>query len=254
MTRKCTVERWQDGQASRHEDELSVEEPLAIHLDGKPFATLMRSPGRDEDLTRGFLFSEGLIASENCIASMRLEAGEVYVQRTANAQLNVPWARSVQVGSSCGVCGRAVIGEMLERIPEVERWDPGVSFYRECLASMEAAQPDFSRTGGSHAALLFAANGQLIASAEDVGRHNALDKLIGTGLQSGDLPLRKHALLMTSRASFDIVQKAAMAGIPAVAALGAASSLAVELADAVGLKLYWFVRPNRAVSSAILSS
>ncbi len=254
MTRKCTVERWQDGQASRHEDQLSVEEPLAIHLDGKPFATLMRSPGRDEDLTRGFLFSEGLIESRDCITHIHIEAGEAHAQRSAKAQLHVPWARSVQVGSSCGVCGRAVIGEMLERIPAVERWDPGVNFYVECLAGMEAAQPDFSRTGGSHAALLFDAERQLIASAEDVGRHNALDKLIGAALQSGDLPLHRHALLMTSRASFDIVQKAAMAGIPTVATLGAASSLAVELAEAVGLKLYWFVRPNRAVSSAILSS
>lgn len=254
MTRNTTVERWQDGQVSRHEDQLSVEEPLAIYLDGKPFATLMRSPGQDEDLAQGFLFSEGLIESKDCITSIRIEAGEAHVQRSPQAQLHVPWARSVQVGSSCGVCGRAIIGEMLERIPAVNPWDPGADFYANCLAKIEAAQPDFSRTGGSHAALLFDDSGQLIASAEDVGRHNALDKLIGAALQRGTLPLQKHALLMTSRASFDIVQKAAMAGIPTVAALGAASSLAVELAQAVGLKLYWFVRPNRAVSSAILSS
>lgn len=254
MTRHTTVERWQDGIASRHEDQLSLEEPLAIQLDGKPFATLMRSPGRDEDLTRGFLFSEGLIEAKTCIEGIHLESGEARVQLAPSARLRVPWARSVQVSSSCGVCGRAVIGELLERIPNVEAWDPGPEYFASRLANIEAAQPDFARTGGSHAALLFNADGQLVSSAEDVGRHNALDKLIGAAIQASQLPLHRHALLMTSRASFDIVQKAAMAGIPAVAALGAASSLAVELAQAVTLKLYWFVRPNRAVSSAILSS
>lgn len=214
----------------------------------------MRSPGQDEDLARGFLFSEGLIESKDCIVSIRIEAGEAHVQRSPQAQLHVPWARSVQVGSSCGVCGRAVIGELVERMPCVEAWDPGADFFTARLSKIEASQPDFVRTGGSHAALLFDSNGQLVASAEDVGRHNALDKLVGAALKERLLPLRQTALLMTSRASFDIVQKAAMAGIPAVGALGAASSLAVELAQAVGLKLYWFVRPNRAVSSAILSS
>lgn len=254
MTRLRTVERWQDGQTSHEDDQLSVEEPLAISVDGKPFATLMRSPGQDEDLARGFLFSEGLIETEACLASLSFAEGEALVQRAPHARVHVPWARSVQVGSSCGVCGRAVIGELLERLPTVERWDPGADFFASRLATMTQAQPDFARSGGSHAALLFAADGSLVAAAEDVGRHNALDKLIGAALREERLPLRRHALLMTSRASFDIVQKAAMAGIPAVGALGAASSLAVELAEASGLKLYWFVRPNRAVSSAILSS
>ncbi len=254
MTSRHTVERWQDGRTSRHEDQLSLEEPLAIQLDGKPFATLMRSPGRDEDLLRGFLFSEGIIETPRCIENIHFESGEARVTLNPPAKLRVPWARSVQVSSSCGVCGRAIISELLERTPQVTPWDPGANFFAERLATLEASQPDFNRTGGSHAAFLYNASGELIDSAEDVGRHNALDKLIGAALQQNKLPLHQHALLMTSRASFDIVQKAAMAGLPAAAALGAASSLAVELAQAVGLKLYWFVRPNRAVSSAILSS
>jgi FdhD protein len=254
VTRKTTVARWQDGQTSRHEDQLSLEEPFAIQLDGKPFATLMRSPGRDEDLTRGFLFSEGIIETPGCIEDIHFEAGEARVTLRPAAKLRVPWARSVQVSSSCGVCGRAIISELIERTPQVEAFDPGPEFFAQRLATVEAAQPDFARTGGSHAAFLYNAAGQLLDSAEDVGRHNALDKLIGAALIQARLPLNQHALLMTSRASFDIVQKAAMAGLPTAAALGAASSLAVELAQAVGLKLYWFVRPNRAVSSAILSS
>jgi FdhD protein len=254
MTRQYQIVDWRRNSTVTREDALAIEEPLAIHLDGKPFATLMRTPGQDCDLALGFLFSEGIIESKACVQAIHFETGEARAQLAASARLRVPWARSVQVSSSCGVCGRAMISELVERLPSVEPWDPGPEFFIGCLAALPDAQPGFARTGGSHAAILLNHSGTPLASAEDVGRHNAVDKLVGSALASDRVPLRRTALLLTSRASFDIVQKAAMAGIPAVAALGAASTLAVELAQAARLKLYWFVRPDRAVSSAIFSS
>ncbi len=250
MPREFSVGKWSGGEYRTEPDQLAIEEPLALHLDGKPFATLMRSPGRDEDLVRGFLFSEGLLQSAAGIESIQSSAGEAFVTRTPAARQQIGWARAVQVSSSCGVCGRAVISELTERIPPLAAFDPGPALLCRLAAALPAVQSEFSRTGGVHAAALFRTPETLVDFAEDVGRHNAVDKLIGAALGRAELPLHEHILVVTSRASFDIVQKAALAGIPTVAAIGAASSLAVELADSVGLRLYWFVRDSRAVTSS----
>jgi FdhD protein len=156
----------------------------------------------------------------------------------------------VQVSSSCGVCGRAVIDELIERIPPLAPSDPGPARICELAQTLPRRQTEFARTGGVHAAALFDAAGQVLDLAEDVGRHNALDKIAGAALDRQAIPLAESILIMTSRASFDIVQKAALAGIPTVAAMGAASSLAIELANSLGLRLYWFVRDSRAVTTA----
>jgi FdhD protein len=244
------VGEWNRGELTTRRDWLSIEEPLAIQVEAKPFATLMRTPGRDEDLVRGFLFSEGMISAATDIETLQLQQGEARLWRVPAARHNVGWARAVQVSSSCGVCGRAVIDELIERIPPLAPSDPGPARICELAQTLPRRQTEFARTGGVHAAALFDAAGQVLDLAEDVGRHNALDKIAGAALDRQAIPLAESILIMTSRASFDIVQKAALAGIPTVAAMGAASSLAIELANSLGLRLYWFVRDSRAVTTA----
>ncbi len=248
MQAPLSITRWRDGHSTGEMDYLSIEEPFAIRLDGKPFATLMRSPGQDRALLLGFLFSEGVIASAADIAALALHAGEADLTLSPAAKLRIPWARSVQVSSSCGVCGRAVIDEMLERLLPLQPWHPDPAFLAGLLPQMRPAQDAFARTGGVHAACLFNEAGILMAIEEDVGRHNAIDKIVGAALEDSRLPLSRHILVVTSRASFDIVQKAALAGITVVVALGAASTLAVELARHAQLRLYWFARPGHLVT------
>lgn len=206
-------------------------------------------PKQDLDLVRGFLYSEGLIDSPADISSLVTSAHptsqEVHATLAHHAIHNQPQAREFFLSSSCGVCGRATIHQLTDRIPQL----PTIAFEPQRLHALHlqlnAAQRHFQSTGGLHAAALFTISGDLLAVSEDVGRHNALDKLIGAHLDV--LPLDHHVLLMTSRASFDIVQKAARAGIPIVATFGAASSLAVELARALNLRLFSFLREHSVV-------
>lgn len=251
MTRRILIERFTDGLSTSTFDELSVEEPLQVLLNGKPFATLMRTPGADIALVEGFLFSEGIISKPADILELAVTqhptSQEIAVRLAGHCQLTQASARSLYLSSSCGVCGRASVDQLLDRIEAILPLVVSPEFLISLLPKFSTAQRDFSRTGGVHAAALFSLEGQVLAIHEDVGRHNALDKLIGEQFRAGLVPLHDKILVMSSRASFDIVQKAATAGIPVVATMGAASSLAASLAQAAGIHLHCFVREQSLV-------
>lgn len=255
MTRRTPIRRLSEGEMVSLDDLVSVEEPLQVILNGRPFATLMRTPGRDQELVAGFLFSEGVVRTLRDIA--RIEATqhptsqEIRVDLAEGCLVPELDARASYLSSSCGVCGRASITQLIERIEPVKPMTVGLEFLIALIPAFEAAQRDFRLTGGVHAAALFNPGGELLDLAEDVGRHNALDKLVGAAFRAGRLPLNDRVLVMSSRASFDIVQKAAVAGIPVIACMGAASSLAVDLARACGIALHSFLRPGSVVSFAL---
>ncbi|MBO8200306.1 formate dehydrogenase accessory sulfurtransferase FdhD [Streptomyces smyrnaeus] len=260
VTTRRSVIRIRDGALSTRPDTLVTEEPLEIRLDGKPLAVTMRTPGDDFALAAGFLVSEGVIASAaDDLAgivycdSARDEDG-VSTYNTVDVRLapHVPapdlgtLERNVYTTSSCGLCGKA----SLEAVRTTARWeldgDRPLGVGTELLARLpdrlRAAQRVFDRTGGLHAAALFSPDGELLDVREDVGRHNAVDKLVGRAAQNGALPLRDALLMVSGRASFELAQKAVMAGIPVLAAVSAPSSLAVDLAQETGLTLVGFLR------------
>ncbi|MGP3956994.1 formate dehydrogenase accessory sulfurtransferase FdhD [Nonomuraea sp. 3N208] len=234
-------------------DSLAAEEPLEIRLDGTPLTVTMRTPGDDFDLAAGFLVSEGAVGSPDDIATIRYCAGATVDGGNTYNVLDVrlapgvpaPEPRNFYTTSSCGVCGKA----SLEAVRTVARWsaagDP-VALRQSTVAALpdrlRAAQRVFDRTGGLHAAGLFTADGEPLCVREDVGRHNAVDKLLGWALRNGRLPLRGTVLMVSGRASFELVQKAVMGGVPVLAAVSAPSSLAVELAAEEGLTLIGFLR------------
>jgi FdhD protein len=217
------------------DDEVAVEEPLEIRVDGRPLAVTMRTPGHDEELALGFLFGEGLIDGPR-EASLTLEANTVEVQ---GPLLKDPASRSFYTTSSCGVCGKGALEEVDAAPPP-----PGPVIPRELLARLpdQLKQPTFERTGGLHATGLFTPDGKLVQVREDVGRHNAMDKVVGWALRHGVAPLHPRVLCVSGRLSFELVQKAAMAGAPVLVGVGAPSSLAVRLADDKGITLAGFAR------------
>lgn len=232
-------------------DVLAVEEPLDIRIDAggitRSVAITMRTPGRDEDLARGFLFTEGVLTA-TIKTSVEVKKENVVVVTLPKGQ-SVDWKRLERhsyTSSSCGVCGKTSLEQVYAAVPYGNT--PGVELRvaPETISllpeKLRAAQELFDKTGGIHAAGLFDLSGKLLHFAEDVGRHNALDKLIGFALRKKLLPLDQHLLLLSGRASFELIQKAAMAGISLVAAVGAPSSLAVSLAEEMGLTLCGFVR------------
>lgn len=231
---------------------LVVEEPLEIRLNDEPFAVTMRTPGADFDLVRGLLFTEGVIENLNDILSLeysgdhRLDEPQNSISVTLRRPLNETrrWQRNLLVGSSCGLCGKVAIEELMVSVPPLSASrmpDPRTLF--GMADTLCAAQAVFHATGGLHAAGLFGQIGQMLFSAEDIGRHNAVDKMIGAGLLTGVLPATDELVLVVSgRASFEIVQKALMARIGTVAAVSAASSLAVELATRSNIILFGFLR------------
>jgi FdhD protein len=243
----------------RHrEDVLAVEEPLEIRLGRMSFSVTMRTPGDDFDLVAGFLVSEGVIWSADQLVSLRFCAGEdengMQTFNVVEAQLrpDVPLpdtGRNVYTSSSCGICGTDSIDSVRKSSHYSPQDDP-VTVDAHVLASLPAllreSQRVFEETGGVHAAGLFRINddggAQLLCLREDVGRHNAVDKVVGWALREGLLPLRGTVLQVSGRASFELVQKAALAGIPVLSAVSAPSSLAVELAEASGLTLAGFSR------------
>ena len=259
-----TLVRWRDGLVTASEDELAVEEPLEIRLrvgEGpsaiETIAVIMRTPGADEELAVGFLYSEGLLASadELRVVSSGQDADGLPSPNLLDI-LPTPEAgirerlraggvsRAFAVNASCGVCGRNSIAAVCAAFPPLAAKTPLATV--DALASLpdqlRAGQRVFSSTGGLHAAGLFAPDGTLIALREDVGRHNAVDKLIGRALLDHALPLEQTMLLVSGRLSFEIVQKVAAAGIPLVAAVSAPSSLAVDLARETGVTLVAFLR------------
>lgn len=247
-----------DGRA-RLADAVAVEEPLEIRVDGETIATTMRTPGRDAELALGFLFAEGLIAGPDdvgrvahCGRSGDEGRGNVIDVRSSgghriDVERVLEGRRWAPTSSACGVCGRRTIEDLLARVPRVEPRGVPAGLAARAVAELGASQPSFAHTGGLHAAAIRSGDGALLAAAEDVGRHNAVDKAVGALLaqrllgrgQAGPLLA---VLAVSGRASFEIVQKAAMAGIACVASVSAPSSLAVDLARAAGIVLLGFVR------------
>jgi FdhD protein len=225
-------------------DELAVEEPLEIRVGGEPVAVTMRTPGHDDELSLGFLRSEGIPAvSAYPAADLAANAIEVLVEGDYDLDR---LSRNFYTSSSCGVCGKGALEAVAVEAPRVES-DLSVpaALIAELPDRLREAQPAFAATGGLHATGLFDAQGALECVREDVGRHNAMDKVIGWAYVTGRLPLSRELLCVSGRLSFELVQKAAVAGCPIMVAVGAPSTLAVELAQDRGITLCGFVRGGR---------
>ncbi len=244
------VWRWKRGSHPvRLDDELAAEEPLEIRVDTRPVSVTMRTPGHDEELAAGFLLSEGLIRDRENILQIKR-----YPQNREDNVLNVFLApdvkldfaqltRHVFASSSCGLCGKATIAAVHQQFrPLRARLRIAPETVLALPDRMRLSQTTFERTGGLHAAAIFDSKGTLVVSREDVGRHNAVDKVIGYGLLQNRLPFAKHILVVSGRASFEILQKALAARISVVCAVSAPSSLAVEFARDSGQTLVGFLR------------
>jgi FdhD protein len=232
------------------QDFVAVEEPLEIRIGDKPLSITMRTPGHDLELAAGFLFGEGLLGSAEDIDRIESKSGNV-VTVTLHDGVEVDDARlerNFYMSSSCGICGKASIDAIhasgCTMLPR-DGFAVAVQFVHGLPAKLRESQAVFDRTGGLHAAALFDGDGSLRSVREDVGRHNAVDKVIGAEVLTGRTPLSRTILLVSGRASFELVQKAVMAGIPVLAAVGAPSSLAVDLAQRFQMTLLGFVRDGR---------
>ena len=241
------IRRKPDGELEYLPDELTIEEPLEIRVGRKPIATTMRTPGQDDELASGFLLSEGIVRNRDQITSISVsDDNKVAVKLADGVKLKLnSTKRFGTISSSCGLCGKTSIDLIRQNFPAVRSADIRIDI--ETLLSLPAilrnAQSDFARTGGIHAAGIFGVDGKLKIAREDIGRHNAVDKAIGRTFLDGLLPLDRHLLLVSGRASFEIIQKALAAGIPIVAAVSAPSSLAVEFARENNQTLIGFLRP-----------
>ncbi len=222
-----------------HPDEVAVEDPLEIRVDGRPLAVTMRTPGNDEELALGFLHGEGLIAEPRAAAPAADLAGNVI--EVAGPLAHDPAERSFYATSSCGVCGKGALERVAVDAPAAA---PGPTVARSLLAALpdRLRQPAFELTGGLHATGLFDGEATLLCVREDVGRHNAMDKVIGSALREGAIPLTGRILCVSGRLSFELVQKAAVAACPILVGVGAPSSLAIELAADRGMTLAGFAR------------
>jgi FdhD protein len=257
VTRKYAVLRFGPGLRSRRSDLLAVEEPLEVRLNGEPFLVTMRTPGDDIDLIHGLLHSEGVIASAADIVLARYCAGlgpdGMNTYNVVDVRLNdgVPLPdpglrRNVLTTSACGVCGTTTIDQVLResRYPLAGDRRVSAEVILGAPVRLREQQRTFDKTGGLHAAGLMTAQGEMVCVREDVGRHNAVDKVVGWGLRERRLPLSELILTVSGRASFELTQKAVLAGIPYLVAVSAPSSLAVELAAEAGLTLVGFVRAD----------
>ncbi|MDB6032575.1 MAG: Protein fdhD [Verrucomicrobiales bacterium] len=248
----CEVLQWRSGGPPKPvHDYLAVEEPLEIQIDTRPVSVTMRTPGHDEELAAGFLFSEGLITSRTQIASIvpypRNEAGNA-INVLLQPEVAIDFGRLTRhlfASSSCGLCGKATIQAVHQHFPPV---DSALEVDSKVLLTLpdklRAVQSTFDETGGLHAAGLFSVDGELLVAREDVGRHNAVDKVLGYALLQ-NLALDRHILMVSGRASFEILQKSLAAKIPVLAAVSAPSSLAVEFARESRQTLVGFLRAER---------
>jgi FdhD protein len=239
-TQRVEVVRIPDGPTA---DVVAVEEPLEIRIAGRPVAVTMRTPGHDEELALGFALSEGLrptgarVSADLAANTIELDAPEFDPSRLA---------RSFYTSSSCGVCGKGALEAVEVEAPRIEGdFRVGASVIASLPDRLRDAQPGFAATGGLHATGLFDEAGELLCLREDVGRHNAFDKVVGWAFTGGRLPLARSIVCVSGRLSFELVQKAAVAGCPLLVAVGAPSSLAVELAGDRGVTLCGFVRGGR---------
>jgi FdhD protein len=250
------VQEWDDGRLRRFQDYLIGEEPLEIRVGSFPLSVTMRTPGHDRELAAGFLFTEGLIQRREQIVSIEYaetakepERGNVVqVQLQPGTELDRErMQRNFFAASSCGICGKASIDSV--RVRGIQPPNPKLRLDPQALCRMpetlRSSQALFGRTGALHAAALFEPSGEMVALREDVGRHNAVDKLVGWALLDGRLPLSESVMLVSGRGGFEIVQKAIAAGVPVLASVSAPSSLAVRLAREMGLTLVGFLRGRR---------
>ena len=249
------VTEWRDGLVRREQDYLVTEEPLEIRVGRIPLSVTMRTPGHDLELAAGFLFTEGLVQKREQMVA--LDEGKTENPEASGNLVQVELAgtelerermqRNFFAASSCGICGKASIDAI--RVRGIAAPNPEFRFDPDLLCTLpdklRAAQTIFGRTGGLRAAGLFSSEGELLAVREDVGRHNAVDKIVGWALLGGRLPLSQCALMVSGRGGFEIIQKALVAGIPLVASVSAPSGLAVRLARELGLTLVGFLRGRR---------
>ncbi|MFN7980034.1 MAG: formate dehydrogenase accessory sulfurtransferase FdhD [Vicinamibacterales bacterium] len=251
------VQAWRlrDGAASHASDAVAVEEPLEVRVNGAPFAVVMRTPGHDVPLAAGFLLAEDVVRASNEIASIeqcddvedeaRGNVLNVTVVGEAAARLDLRLGerRQVIATAACGLCGRRTIASLQSRVASVGgTWTVPAGVVLSLPAALRATQSAFDATGGIHASALCDLSGRVRDMAEDVGRHNALDKIVGRALLEGRLPLDDALLVVSGRSSYELVQKALLAGVPLVAGVSAPSSLAIDLAQASGITLCGFVR------------
>jgi FdhD protein len=259
--REVQIDALRDAGNVRRVDAIAVEEPLEIRIlkagsqdnggTGRPVSITMRTPGHDSELALGFLYGEGLLREPRDVFDVRPcgPTGNV-IRVTVRSDLPLDLdrlSRNFYTTSSCGVCGKASI-EAVTASAGIRPVAKGMIVREPLLRvlpdKLRASQSGFAETGGMHAVGLFSAGGEFIASREDVGRHNAMDKLVGAALRDGELPWSQRIVLLSGRASFELIQKAMMAGAPLVAAIGAPSTLAVELAESAGITLVAFLRPG----------
>jgi len=255
---RTPVQRYREGGFTSRPDTVAGEEPLEIRLAGRPLTVTMRTPGADIDLVHGWLHAEGLVTEAADVVTARYCDGRDSEGRNTYNVLDIELARPVDpallagavrrspTSSACGVCGKASIDDLRARVRHPVGTGPRLApdTVVGLPEELRTGQQAFAATGGVHAAALVGADGALSLLREDVGRHNAVDKVIGAALRAGRLPLHDSALLTSSRASFELVQKAMLAGIGMLIAVSAPSSLAVELAQAAGMTLVGFTRPT----------
>jgi FdhD protein len=250
------VTEWENGVVRAVQDSLAAEEPLEIRLGITPLSVTMRTPGHDLELAAGFLFTEGIVDGVEQIDAMRVRATApgaksnlVEVELKDRPFASSDLQRNFFAASSCGICGKASIEAIRRR--GLRPPDREFRVRPEILCGMpetiHAEQAVFARTGGLHAAGLFDESGRLLALREDIGRHNAVDKIVGWAMKEGRLPLSKSILLVSGRGGFEIAQKALAAGVPVLASVSAPSSLAVKLARELGMTLIGFLRGQRFV-------
>ena len=257
QVKKVHIKKYSEADQTIVDDVIAIEDPLEIRIlhpqinEGapKPVSITMRTPGHDIDLSLGFLFTEGMLTSIDAVKdAAQLGPNTTWITLHENVELDIKsLERNFYTTSSCGVCGKASIDSIhtttIYEIKPDNFFIEGNKLFHLQSTVLEH-QSVFSDTGGIHAAALFDVQAELMFIREDVGRHNALDKLIGHAFQQNSLPLDKNVLLLSGRASFELLQKAGMAGIPVVAAVGAPSSLAVEVADRLGITLIGFLKES----------
>lgn len=250
---QARVTRYAKGALAEKADDLAAEEPLEIRIEGHSIAVLMRTPGNDRDLAAGFLISESIVQSANDIFEIAVcgeTAADSDETNVVNVTLKNPagfdakkFSRNLFASSSCGICGKTSIESLVKQFAPIKsEFKIPASLLLDLPARLSAAQKTFRLTGGLHACALFEQDGALLALREDVGRHNALDKLIGDALFQNRLPLSRQILLLSGRVSFEMVQKALAGGIAMIAAISAPTSLAVDFARANNQTLVGFLR------------